>query len=87
MTEHRRLKPPFLGSTPLSDWLPLGSVKRSLWNCESTVVKCVCPGEEVPLTARCTAASGIRTGPFLRRPSYDPYASATKLTTIPEQRR
>ena len=48
MTEHRRLPPTLLGTTPLSDWLPLGSAKRSLPNCEPMAVKCICPGKEVP---------------------------------------
>ena len=48
MTEHRRLRPTLLGTTPLSDWLPLGSVKRSSPNCEPMAVKCICLGEEVP---------------------------------------
>jgi hypothetical protein len=47
MTEHPRL-PTLVGTTPLSDWLRLGSTKRSLPNCEPMVVKCICPGRDVP---------------------------------------
>ena len=66
MTEHRRLKPPFLGSTPLSDWLPLESVKRSLSNRKSTVVKCVCPGEEVPFYCPVHGRVGNPNWPLLK---------------------
>ena len=48
MTEHLRLPPTLVGTTPFSDWLPLGSAKGSLQNCEPMVVKCICPGGDVP---------------------------------------
>jgi hypothetical protein len=66
MTEHHPLKPPLFGSTPLSDWLPLGSVKRSLPNCESTVVKCVCPGEKVPFYCPVHGRVGNPNWPLLK---------------------
>jgi hypothetical protein len=48
MTEHSRLPLTLLGTTPLSDWAPMGSANRSLPNREPMVLECICEGREIP---------------------------------------